>query len=186
MDELDFEKRVRLIEGCTLARVWYETMPSFGTLREFSEFHTVTDAIYFENSDKSKFKVTWSDELGYYHGFGVSIKPVRAFDSSGCEDATGTAAWQACLGSPIVYTTVHWQRIIDNMRSSLTPVLGMGYLRREDYPQCIELGFENGQKVFLNAMRVTDERKGLPFTNYLTVFFSLEMMGKYYKPLRKW
>jgi len=80
---------------------------------------------------------------------------------------------------------LYWQDVIDNMRWYRVPFLGMGYIRRKDYPQTLELNFDNGIELFVSAMKISDDNKCVPFDNHLTVFFNKSAIDKYYKPLRK-
>jgi hypothetical protein len=187
MTEIDLEKRVRLLENSVVTDVWYEQMEN-GTVRyDGGNFHSVDTAIYLRMTNNKTFKIFWADEFGLYHGFGISVKEAGIVDKDNGEfvDTTQDRRWLMVEGKKIVSAGTHWKNVLDDMRSGRVPFLGMGYIRRRDYPQTVELSFEGGSKIFVSAMKISDEGVCIPFTNSLTVFFDERTIEGYYKPLRK-
>jgi hypothetical protein len=188
VSEIELEKRVRSFESCTISKIWYQQMEEGTDNYQMKDFHSVDVAIYFETENNKIFRIYWADELGIYHGFGVSIKEIAVIDKDDgiFMDVSNDNNWKAMLGKRIISTQIHWQNIIDNMRSGLVPVLGMGYLRRRDYPQTLEIKLEDGLQFYISVLKITDNNKCIPFTNHLSIFFQKDIIDQYYKPLRKW
>jgi hypothetical protein len=186
--EIELEKRVRSIESCTISKIWYQQMEEGTENYRMKDFHSVDVAIYFETENNKIFKIYWADELGIYHGFGISIREISVMDKDDgiFMDVSNDNNLKAILDKRIISTQIHWQNIIDNMRSGLVPVLGMGYLRRRDYPQTLEINFEGGLQLFISVLKIIDNNKCIPLTNHISIFFQKDIIDQYYKPLRKW
>jgi hypothetical protein len=187
ISELDLEKRVRSIENDTITDIWYQQMDEEADGYD-KEFHSIDTAVYMKTGKNKIFKMSWADEFGLYHGFGISLKEIKIIDKDTgfFTEMTQDKNYQTIIGKKIASARVHWQDVIDNMRGDRIPILGMGYIRRRDYPQTVEINFEDGLQMFGSAMKIQDDGKCIPFTNHLTIFFYQTVIDRYYKPLRKW
>jgi hypothetical protein len=185
--EIELEKRARSIENTTILKIWYQQMEDGTQSHNCVDYHSVETAIYLQAENKKIFRISWADEFGLHHGFGISIREIRMIDKSEglFTEVTNDKDWKGMVGIKIESVQIHWQNVIENMRSGLVPMLGMGFITRRDYPQTIEINFETGQQVFVSAMKITEDSKCVPFTNHVTVFFEKKMIDRYYKPLRK-
>jgi hypothetical protein len=188
ISELELEQRMRLPEQQVLTRIWYEQNMHTSHAFDCSDFHSIERVIYFETASGKKFKMQWADELGIYHGFGISLKAIPAIDANGAQltEVTDHPAWEPYREQPITTVHVHWQRILDNMRTNLVPVCGIGYLRRIDYPQTLELIFKNNSRLFISVLKIDPSYHNIPLTNNLTIFFNSQQFDAYYQPLRSW
>jgi len=187
--EFEYEQQVRSIETASLINAWYETgedatPPGAGDL----EFHSVTRALYLQTADHRYFRITWADELNIYHGFGVSLKQVSLYPDRNPQllHLSNHPAWRPFFNTPILSTRIHWQYVLDNMRGRLLPFCGMGYLRRTDYPQSVELLFEPGCSLFFSALSIDEAGNSATMANHLTIFFSKTKHDLYNQPLRQW
>jgi hypothetical protein len=185
--EIELEKRVRSIENETITKIWYHQMENGTEIYNGNDFHSVDTAIYLHTANKKIFKIFWADEFGLYHGFGISLKEISVMDKDNgvFTDVSEDKDYKGIIGTKINSVMLYWQDVIDNMRWYRVPFLGMGYIRRKDYPQTLELNFDNGIELFVSAMKISDDNKCVPFDNHLTVFFNKSAIDKYYKPLRK-
>jgi len=186
--EIDLEKRARSIENTIIVKVWYQQLEDGVKSYSNNGFHSIDTAVYLKTENNRTFKIFWADEFGLHHGFGISIREIRVMDKEEgvFVEVTHDKDWQGVIGKKITSAQVHWQDVIENMRDRLVPMLGMGYITRNDYPQTIELKFDTGEQVFVSAIKITGENKCIPFTNHVTTFFSKQAIDEYYKPLRKW
>ncbi|MDF2188617.1 hypothetical protein [Paraflavitalea sp. CAU 1676] len=189
MTEFEFEQQVRSIESAVISNVWYETdeedaLPNTGE----PDYHAVSRAVYLQTADQRYFRITWADQLNIYHGFGASLKQVPLYPERNPQliPAGHLPVWQQFFGKPVRSTTIHWQFVLHNMRHRLVPLLGMGYLRRTDYPQTIELLFDQETSLFFSALSIGENDQVATMTNHLTVFFSKTKHDFYNQPLRKW
>ena len=186
--EIELEKRARSLENCTISKIWYQQMEGGTENYHVKDFHSIDTSVYFQTENNKIFRIYWADELGMYHGFGVAIKEVALIDKEEgvFTEVTNDNNWTGVLGKRIISTQIHWQNIIDNMRSGLVPMLGMGYLRRRDYPQTLEINLEGGLQLFISVLKISNDNNCIPFTNHLSIFFQKTIIDNYYKPLRKW
>jgi len=188
ISELELEKRVHSIEKNKIVRVWYQFVDIDSVNYNMNHFHSIDLAIYFKSENNTFYKIYWADELGLYHGYGISIKeiPLMNIDEGAFIESTNDPHWKIFIGKKIVSARLYWQNVIDNMRDGLVPFLGMGHIRRADYPQTLEINFDDGNQVFISVLKITNDCKCIPFTNHLSVFFQKVTIDQYYKPLRKW
>ena len=153
ISELDLEKRIRSIENDAITDIWYQKMKEETDICN-KEFHSIDAAVYIKTGKNKIFKMSWADEFGLYHGFGISLKEIKVIDKDMgfFTEMTQDNSYQAIIGNKIISAKLHWQNVIDNMRSNRIPILGMGYIRRRDYPQTIELNFDCGPQLFISAL----------------------------------
>jgi len=179
MSELDLEKRARQLVGQSLSAVHYQKAgwaePTW-EIASHPDLHTVDLSVTLETAKGDRHWISWADEFNLHHGFGVTLKPIKVVDRDRgmITEMTGDPHWQNLLGQPITAALIHWERIREALRISLS--LGVSicadYLRRLDYPQALELVFADGGRVRFDASRMEPNGKKLPFTNNLLVSFS--------------
>jgi hypothetical protein len=172
--ELDLELRVRQLEGETLARVHYQQLRWSAPAMPHSPPHSVELAVLVECQSGRKFRFGWADELGLHHGHGITLSEVRVFD----RDA-GPLTEVTWPRTRIGAASVLWRNIDDSMRGGFLVGIGADYLRRQDYPQSIQLDLDGGGQIFVSAARLTEDG-AQGFTNHLLVLFSrdeLERLG---------
>lgn len=189
ISEFEFEQQVRSIETASLVNAWYELDDDARpTGADELEFHSIARALYLQTADHRYFRIAWADEMNIYHGFGISLKQVSLYPDRLPQLLCVTAhpAWQRFLHTPVLSTVIHWEYVVDNMRSRLLPICGMGYLRRSDYPQSIELIFGRNSSLLFSALAITDAGNSSTMTNHLTIFFSKAKHDSYNQPLRQW
>jgi hypothetical protein len=174
--ELDLELRVRQLEGETLSRIHYQQLRWSAPAALHSPPHPVELAVFVECESGRKLRFGWADELGLHHGHGISLSEVRVID----RDA-GPLTEVVWPRRRIVAASVLWRNIYDSLRGSFSGLVGVGgdHLRRQDYPQSIQLDLDGGGQIFVSAARLTgDGAEG--FSNHLLVLFSrseLERLG---------
>jgi hypothetical protein len=185
--EMDLEKRACSFENKTITGVLYQQLDNGSEHYQKNDFHSVDTAVYFKTSDHKIYQIYWVDELGLYHGFGISLKETAVInkDEGILTDVTNDNAMKNLIGMRTKTVRMYWQNVIDNMRTSLVPFLGMGHIHRQDYPQTIEILFEGGMQLYISVLKITDDNVCIPFTNHLSVFFDKQIIDRYYKPIRK-
>jgi hypothetical protein len=173
--EVDLELRVRQLEGETLARVHYQQL-RWSAPWSPSPIHSVELAVHVECESRRKFRFGWADELGLHHGHGISLSEVRVFD----RDA-GPSTEIEWPKRRITSASVLWRNVYDSLRGNFPGLIGIGgdHLRRQDYPQSIQLDLDGGGQIFVSAARLAEDG-AQGFTNHLLVLFSradLERLG---------
>lgn len=188
ISEFQYEQDIRQLESTSITNVWYETDDEQLVADiDQNNWHSIARAAYLQTIDNRYFRIYWGDELNIYHGFGVMVKQVKLFPDRNNDliSFSHHPAWQPVLHLPVVSVSVHWQRILEHMRSRLIPFCGMGHLRRTDFPQSLEINFGNGQSIWFSALAIRDN-ENIPMANHLTLFFSKATHDMYNQPLRKW
>jgi hypothetical protein len=184
MEELDLEKAARQLEGLSLARVFYQSV-RWASPQGWAGPgpHPVSLAVYLEGSCGQRFRVYWADQLHLHHGHGIAIAPARVIDRDlgPVEEVTELPAWTGLVGRRIQSALIHWREVSEALRSSFRILVAVhgDSVRRPDYPQTLELGFDGGAQVFLSAAQLSDG-KAVGFANDLLVVFGraqLEQIG---------
>ena len=176
--ELDLALRVRQLEGEIIERAHYQQLRWSAPANPppHSPVHSVELAVLVECESGRRFRFGWADELGLHHGHGISFAEVRVFD----RDA-GPLTEVAWPRRRVIGASVLWRNIYDSLRGSFSGLVGIGgdHLRRQDYPQSIQLDLDGGEQIFVSAARLTEDgARG--FTNHLLILFSrgeLERLG---------
>lgn len=171
--ELDLELRVRQLEGETIARVHYQQLRWSAPGAWEATPHSVELAVFVECESGRRFRFGWADELGLHHGHGIALSEVRVLDRDAGPLTEVTWPRRRITGASVL-----WRNIYDSMRGGFLVGIGGDHLRRQDYPQSIQLDLD-GEPIFVSAARLTDEG-AQGFTNHLLVLFSrgeLERLG---------
>lgn len=179
MSELDLEKRARRLVGQSLSKVLYQQAGWSGPdwrVPGHPGLHTVDLAVYLETGSGELHRIGWADEFGLHHGFGVTTKPVKVPDRDRgvMADLSDDAAWRMLLDRPIQAARIHWESVREALRNSLSIGVSIcaDHLRRLDYPQSLELVFDDNAAVKFDATRIDPQGNRLPFTNNLLVSFA--------------
>lgn len=189
INEFQYEQQLREIESATIINVWYEM--DEGEEISFDEkagFHSVDRAVYLQTADQRYFRISWADDLNIHHGFGVSFKQVKLYPERNRQLVLVNLSfpWQDFLGKPVLSTRIQWELVLKNMRSPLRPLFGIGYLRRWDYPQSIELSFGQNKSLFFSSLSVDETGNISTMTNHLTIFFSAAEHNNLIAPSGEW
>jgi len=175
MEELDLEKDALSLAGETLAGVAYQTVRwASSSAWTGPGPHPVSLAVHLELASGKRFRVHWADQLHLHHGHGIAIAPLRVVDRDlgPLQDVSAQPAWADLVGAKIRSAIIHWRNVREALRSTFGVMVSIhgDWLRRRDYPQTLELGFESGAQVYLSAARLV-EGKGVGFSNDLLVVF---------------
>ncbi len=174
--ELKLERRAARLQGEVLERVLYQQLSwsaEAGASWSGSGPHPVERAVYLQSRSGRRFRVSWADELGLRHGFGVAIDELRSVDADLGPLHEGGGPWAALLGRRVVSSRVHWREIEKALRPGFGIMVAIhaDHLSRRDYPATLELGLDGGASVFIAAARLLEDGSAIGFCNHLLVLF---------------
>jgi hypothetical protein len=183
--EIAFERRVRRLEGQTLARVFYqqgdtpgETPAAWGGRGP----HPVGAAMHWQTAEGKRFRFAWADEFGLHHGFGVTVKEASdiGHHQGPCIELTHGPVWRAYCGRRIESANVIWRPISSALRPSFQVMVAVcgDHITRADFPQTLAIGFAGGGELFVSAAKLRPDGTALGFTNNLLVLFDREELWK--------
>ena len=116
---------------------------------------------------KILFKIIWDRE---FYQFGLSCKQIdNLFDSDYTIvwDVTFNNSWKDLISLKIIGVKVYWETAFEGDQ-------------KFDYPQDIELAFENDKLIYLSASAyIKEEDKFVEYSDEVVVFFSKEIAKKY-------
>ncbi|MGD0860927.1 MAG: hypothetical protein ABR912_16660 [Terracidiphilus sp.] len=95
------------------------------------------------------------------------------------EEVTMLPAWAGLTGLRIQTAMIQWRAVSEALRSSFIGLVAVhgDWVRRPDYPQALELGFEGGLQFFIAAAHLL-EGKAAGLANSLLVVFDRAQMER--------
>jgi hypothetical protein len=182
MREADLERRVRRLVGSVIEGVRYHTLRDPPRLRS-ADCHGVDGAVFLKLRGGSFVRIHGADELGLHHGYSVTLEERRRADpeSGGLAEVTDEPPWPDYVGAAVVKTLVRWECLrLEDLRPNLRAMVAVraDYLRRSDYPQWLELEFDNGRKLFFSAARIGEGGEFIPLAKDVMVCFSEDRLPR--------
>ena len=167
----DYNNKILSLTNKKLVRVYYlqlnyhDNQPYWNNYS--SEFDYLDYGLVFEFDDKTFYEIIWDSE---FYQFGLSCKQINNLldsDYTKVWDVTYNNSWKDLISHKIIGVKVFWETAFENEQEF-------------DYPQDLDLTFENDKHIYLSASAyLKEEDIFVDYSDEVVVIFNQEIAKKY-------
>ena len=167
----DYNTKFLSLTNKKLIRVYYlqlnykDNQPYWNNFSQ--EFDYLDYGLVFEFENKTFFEIIWDS---VFYQFGLSCKQIDNLldsDNNKVWDVTFNNSWKDLNNLKIIDVKVFWETASEGNQEF-------------DYPQDLELTFENNKRIYLSASAyIKEDDKFVDYSDEVVVIFNQEIAKKY-------